>query len=145
MSASPKTGRRNEPADPGNRHGGVDSAGGSRNVRRPDPCLQQGTYVDGVVHLVAQLAEALQHTHQAGICHRDLKPSNVLLTPSGCPMLLDFNLSSDTQLEQTFVGGTLPYMAPEDLRSMTTRTRCRMPTAIPAGICFPWASSCMNC
>jgi tetratricopeptide (TPR) repeat protein len=88
----------------------------------PDPRLQRSSYVDGVVHLGAQLAEALQHTHQAGICHRDLKPSNVLLTPSGRPMLLDFNLSSDTQLEQTFVGGTLPYMAPEELRRQLSET-----------------------
>jgi eukaryotic-like serine/threonine-protein kinase len=87
----------------------------------PDACLQHGTYVDGIVHLAVQLAEALQHTHQAGICHRDLKPSNVLLTPSGCPMLMDFNLSSDIQLERTFVGGTLPYMSPEQLRSMTVQ------------------------
>jgi eukaryotic-like serine/threonine-protein kinase len=85
-----------------------------------DVCLEHGTYVDGIVHLAVQLADALHHTHEAGICHRDLKPSNVLLTPSGCPMLLDFNLSSDVQLEQTVVGGTLPYMSPEQLRDMTS-------------------------
>lgn len=88
----------------------------------PDHILQRSNYVDGAVHLVAQLAEALQHTHRAGICHRDLKPSNVLLTPAGRPMLLDFNLSSDTQLDQTFVGGTLPYMAPEELRKQVSTT-----------------------
>ncbi len=86
----------------------------------PDARLHRGTYVDGIVHLAVQLAEALQHTHEVGICHRDLKPSNVLLTPSGCPMLLDFNLSSDIQLERTFVGGTLPYMSPEQLQCMTS-------------------------
>jgi hypothetical protein len=58
-----------------------------------DPWLASGTYIDGVLRLGEQLASALHYTHQAGIYHLDLKPSNVLLTPSGRPMLLDFNLS----------------------------------------------------
>ena len=84
----------------------------------PDSDLQRGTYVDAIVHLMAQLADALAHAHQAGICHRDLKPTNILLTPSGCPMLLDFNLSSNKALVTTVIGGTLPYMPPEQLGSM---------------------------
>ena len=62
-----------------------------------DPVLLHGSYVDGVVRLGIQLAEALAYTHQRGILHRDLKPSNVLLTPAGVPMLLDFNLASDIE------------------------------------------------
>lgn len=84
----------------------------------PNNNLQRGTFVDAIVHLMAQLADALAHAHQAGICHRDLKPTNILLTPSGCPMLLDFNLSSNTALLTTLIGGTLPYMPPEQLGSM---------------------------
>lgn len=82
-----------------------------------DPWLLQGTYLDGVVRLVQQLAAALQYTHQAGIYHLDLKPSNVLLTPAGRPMLLDFNLSLDKAAAETRIGGTLPYMSPEQIRA----------------------------
>lgn len=83
----------------------------------PDRLLERGTYVDGVVRLGVQLADALALTHAAGVWHRDLKPSNVLLTPDGKPMLLDFNLSSDQHGSEQRLGGTLPYMAPEHLRA----------------------------
>lgn len=85
---------------------------------KTDRLLVKGTYVDGVVHLGVQLAEALAYTHSQGILHRDLKPSNVLLAPSGQPMLLDFNLSCDVQMDVNRVGGTLPYMPPEQIREV---------------------------
>jgi serine/threonine protein kinase len=75
------------------------------------------SYVDGVAVIGAQLAEALAYLHARGICHRDLKPSNVLLTPRGKPMLLDFNLADDAQTGHAQLGGTVPYMAPEQLRA----------------------------
>jgi serine/threonine protein kinase/Tfp pilus assembly protein PilF len=93
------------------------SAQGPADKRAPSPWLQKGTYIEGVVHLAAQLADALGFVHAKGICHRDLKPSNILLTPDGTPMLLDFNLSFDKQRTEKRLGGTLPYMAPEHLRA----------------------------
>jgi serine/threonine protein kinase len=78
--------------------------------------LQYGTFQEGAAFVGAELADALTFVHARGICHRDLKPSNVLVTPSGRPMLLDFNLSVDARREQTYAGGTIPYMAPEELR-----------------------------
>ena len=80
--------------------------------------LYHGSYVDGALHLGAQLAEALAYSHSRGICHCDLKPSNVMVTPGGRPMLLDFNLAFDSEAMDRRLGGTLPYMAPEQLRSM---------------------------
>src|SRR4051794_39759073 len=67
------------------------------------------------------LARALAYAHQRGILHRDVKPANVLLSPRGGPQLLDFNLAHDPhaadQAEAALRGGTLPYMAPEQLEA----------------------------
>ncbi len=88
-----------------------------------DRQLTRGDYVGGVVHLVAQLADALDHAHRRGVFHMDLKPSNVLVTPAGRPMLLDFNLSHDQQRDVSRLGGTLPYMSPEQLAATVFGSR----------------------
>jgi serine/threonine protein kinase/tetratricopeptide (TPR) repeat protein len=90
----------------------------------PTCCLiaNRGTsYVREVLRIVARLADGLAYAHERGILHQDLKPANVLLTDDGTPMLLDFNLARDTKrranLAAAHVGGTLPYMAPEQLQA----------------------------
>lgn len=80
------------------------------------------TYITGVVHLSVQLADALAYAHSRGVCHLDLKPSNVLVTPRGKPMLLDFNLAFGPRHSERRLGGTLPYMSPEQLRAMAARS-----------------------
>lgn len=79
--------------------------------------LENLPYVTAVLSLAQGMAEGLAHAHEHGIIHQDLKPANVLLTAEGRPMLLDFNLSTDTKRAASVaqVGGTLPYMAPEQL------------------------------
>jgi serine/threonine protein kinase len=94
---------------------------GGAPVLQPAPpasILRDGLYVEGVLHLGAQLADALAFIHQQGICHRDLKPANVLLGRDGVPRLLDFNLSFDELLSGRRLGGTPPYTAPEQLRAL---------------------------
>jgi serine/threonine protein kinase/Tfp pilus assembly protein PilF len=94
------------------------------STRRPpvvSRILRGLSYVDAVLWLGRCLADGLAHAHERGIVHHDLKPANVLITDEGQPMLLDFNLAEDTKRPSTaeaLVGGTLPYMAPEQLEAL---------------------------
>jgi serine/threonine protein kinase len=73
---------------------------------------------EAVCWIGQQLAETLAYAHSQGVLHLDIKPGNVLLNQYGQPMLTDFSvsLSADAMHAGTaVVGGTLGYMAPEQL------------------------------
>jgi serine/threonine protein kinase/Flp pilus assembly protein TadD len=83
--------------------------------------LKRQSFVNALLIQFAQVADALAYLHTKGICHRDLKPSNILLADDGRPVLLDFNLSADLASDEGRLGGTLPYMAPEQNKAMLGR------------------------
>ncbi|TWT92434.1 protein kinase domain-containing protein [Stieleria varia] len=76
-------------------------------------------YVDALLRIVTGAAEGLAHAHQRGIIHRDLKPANILVGDDGNALLLDFNLATASYEPKTkIVGGTLPYMSPQQLAAL---------------------------
>ncbi|HEY7616436.1 MAG TPA: serine/threonine-protein kinase, partial [Terriglobales bacterium] len=88
----------------------------------------RGLPEEEVIALGLQLTQGLAAAHERGIIHRDLKPANLRLTPEGLLKILDFGLARVTEPESELaltasitqsqeITGTLPYMAPEQLRS----------------------------
>jgi eukaryotic-like serine/threonine-protein kinase len=73
--------------------------------------------LERALHIFRQVAEALQHSHEAGVLHRDLKPGNVLLGPDDSAYITDFGLARwlhrDGLTRSGVVVGTFDYLSPE--------------------------------
>ncbi|MBU6295006.1 MAG: serine/threonine protein kinase [Planctomycetes bacterium] len=69
------------------------------------------------IEWVAQIAEALDYAHLAGIIHRDIKPANILIDHHGRALLADFGIARSPSNSMTLASsfGTLPYMPREQL------------------------------
>jgi eukaryotic-like serine/threonine-protein kinase len=86
-----------------------------------------------IITLALQIVSALDEAHQRGIVHLDLKPANIALASKGQVKVLDFGLAkfflprdestADYLSSASSIAGTLPYMAPEQLRGETVDGR----------------------
>jgi serine/threonine protein kinase len=73
-----------------------------------------------IVPYVTAIASALQYAHNHHLIHRDVKPENMLIGPHQEILLSDFGIAAVAQSTRALVtdkgiGGTLPYMAPEQI------------------------------
>ncbi|MGE5177941.1 MAG: protein kinase domain-containing protein [Bacteroidota bacterium] len=99
----------------------------------------QGTPLARLLELAIPLADALAAAHARRVVHRDLKPANVMVTREGRVKVLDFGLAklveeakgadrSVATMETPISGeglvlGTIPYMAPEQIRGQAIDAR----------------------
>lgn len=70
----------------------------------------------GIVHVLAQMSEALAYAHDQKIVHRDIKTANAMWTRERKVKIMDFGLAKaieEVRNHTTVVSGTPYYMSPE--------------------------------
>ncbi len=76
--------------------------------------------LDEAIHIVRQVAAALDYAHQHGLVHRDIKPQNILVDERGFVKVTDFGIAkglTDVSLTEAGFGmGTVHYVSPEQAR-----------------------------
>lgn len=93
------------------------ASGGSLRDRHP-----QGSSLPlaTVVSCVQQIASALDYAHEQKLIHRDVKPENMLVGADGTLLLSDFGIvtaaHSTASIKTIDASGTVPYMAPEQIK-----------------------------
>ena len=89
----------------------------------------QGSWLeaDEAADIFLQMLEGLRYAHSQQVVHRDIKPLNIMLTKDGTVKIGDFGLARHLISRadgrppylKTNLGGTIPFMSPEQARGET--------------------------
>ena len=102
----------------------MELVGGACDLRRSLDAVREEaevpeSYYEDATGFIAELADALEVAHQAGVIHRDLKPANILVAADDTPKVSDFGLAKlQDELSISSAGellGTYYYMSPEQV------------------------------
>ncbi len=90
--------------------------GGSLELR-----IRDGVTVEAALDLLEKIGECLAAVHEHGIVHRDIKPENILFHQDGTPILSDFGIAKQLDLDSRTLDGTALgspfYLSPEQAES----------------------------
>lgn len=83
-----------------------------RNVREGNP---HDYTLHRLLRYFLQVCNAVDYAHHRGVIHCDIKPANILLGDYGEVLLVDWGLAQSRNHPLGVRGGTLGYMAPEQM------------------------------
>ena len=80
--------------------------------------LEKGIAPEEGLRIVQEISECLDFVHKKGIIHRDIKPANILFRDDGTPLLSDFGIAKNSNIDTnlTMDGtalGSPDYFSPE--------------------------------
>ncbi|MCI0589055.1 MAG: serine/threonine protein kinase [Planctomycetes bacterium] len=88
------------------------SVAGEETAEEPSlSCAWNQPYIETVCRLVAEVANALEHVHTAGIVHGLVMPSNILVRQNGSAALDVFRAPHELDLDPETVAPPLAYAA----------------------------------
>ncbi|OCT93260.1 hypothetical protein XELAEV_18016326mg, partial [Xenopus laevis] len=76
---------------------------------------------DWIAYICREVLQGLCHLHKQEVIHHDLRPQNIIVTSSADVKITDFS-SATMGTSSVSTSGTIPYMAPEVLSNISTKT-----------------------